>query len=376
MKKIALIGSTGSIGVQTLEVVKNNPDKFKVVSLAGGDNKQLFCKQVKEFSPSVATLKSPIDTKEYKNTCFFFGEDAYLNAITEEVDTVVIAIVGFKGVVVLLDAIKKGKNVALANKESLVVGGELVKRELSKNKVNLSPIDSEHSAVWQALNFDFNADFNKILLTCSGGAFRDLSYDQLKCVDGLKALNHPNWNMGKRITVDCATLVNKAFEVIEAKWLYNTSFSKIGVIIHRESIIHSMVELKDNQVMAVLSYPDMKLPISLALSYPDRLNSETKSLDFYKLKNLSFDEIDDKRFPAFNTVLSAGKKGGVYPAIANGADEVAVDLFLKGKISYFDINDVINQALDCFKGDNTVSLENLKSADNFARNFVKNKFGE
>lgn len=377
MKKIALIGSTGSIGKQTLSVVSRNSDKFEIVSLAGGNNTGEFLEQVKTFKPKVATLINPVsDLSEYKGTEFFFGEDAFTNAIIDEADIVVVALVGFKGIIAVLDAIEKGKDIALANKESLVVGGALV-MELARQKgVKITPIDSEHSAVWQALNFDYNAPFNKIILTASGGAFRDKTLEQMKTLTAKDALLHPNWNMGAKITIDCATLVNKAFEVLEAKWLYNTTFDKIDVIIHRESIIHSMVELNDGSVIAQLSYPNMEIPIALALSYPERLKSNVNSLSFAQLKNLSFESVDHERFPCFNLVLDSAKAGALYPAVVNGANEQAVQMFLDGKIAYTDIYKGIYGALMSFGGSHHVHYEDLVEADAYARRYVKEFFGE
>lgn len=378
MKKIALIGSTGSIGRQTLDVVKNNPDKFQIISLAGGNNVGEFLSQVAFFKPKVATMATEIEKEKLSNLDaeFFFGENAFTNAIIEEADVVVVALVGFKGIIAVLDAIEKGKNIALANKESLVVGGSLVMQKAKEKGVKIAPIDSEHSAVWQALNFDFDAPFNKIILTASGGAFRDKTIEEMAHLTAKDALIHPNWQMGNKITIDCATLVNKAFEVIEAKWLYNTTFDKIDVIIHRQSIIHSMVELLDNSVIAQMSYPDMRLAIQLALSYPERLTSSVKSLDFASLKSLTFESVDKERFPCFDLIIESAKSGGLYPAVANGANEQAVNLFLQNKIGYNDIFKGIYGALQAFDGSHHVHLEDLEDADKFARNYVNFLFGE
>ncbi len=375
MKKIALIGSTGSIGVQVLNVVRNNPDKFKIVSLAGGNSRERFLEQVKEFNPEIATLKHECDVSEFKNTEFYFGEQSFINAITLDADIVVVSLVGFTGIIAVLEAIKKGKNIALANKESLVVGGELVMRLAKEKGVTITPIDSEHSAIWQALDFDFDKPFNKIILTASGGAFRDYDVNSLRSVTAKEALNHPNWAMGNKITVDCATMVNKAFEVIEAKWLYNTNFDKIDVIIHRESIIHSMVEFIDNSVMAQLSYPSMELPIQLALSYPVRFKSSLKSLDFNTLKSLSFEQVEDKKYPCFSLVRECAKKGGIYTALINGANDTAVELFLKDKIKYGDIYKALDTVVCSYNGDYDGSFESLKSANDYAVNLIKTKFG-
>ena len=380
MKKIALIGSSGSIGQQTLNVVRRNPDKFEIVSLSAGSNFSLFKKQVEEFSPKVATLaitpnQSEFSLDKYNGTEFYFGENAFTNAIINEADIVVIALVGFKGIIAVLDAIKKGKNIALANKESLVVGGEIVMKLAKEKGVSILPIDSEHSAIWQALDFDFNKPFNRIILTASGGAFRDLNEKELKVVKAKDALKHPTWQMGAKITIDCATLVNKAFEVIEAKWLYNSPLNKIDVIIHRESIIHSMVEFIDKSTIAQLSYPTMEVPIALALTYPQRINSAINSLDFAKIGKLTFDSVNVKRFPCFNLVLEGAKKGGVYPAIINGANECAVNLFLQDKISFTDIYKAIFEAVNSYKGSLQTSVEGLISANDYAVLHTKNLFG-
>ena len=375
MKKIALIGSTGSIGVQTLNVVRNNPDKFEIVSLAGGNSRERFFEQVKEFKPKVATLISECDVSEFKDTEFYFGEQSFTNAIVEDADVVVVSLVGFTGIIAVLDAIKKGKNIALANKESLVVGGELVMKLAKVMGVTITPIDSEHSAIWQALNFDFNTPFNKIILTASGGAFRDYSANELAFVTAKDALKHPNWAMGSKITVDCATMVNKAFEVIEAKWLYNTNFDKIDVIIHRQSIIHSMVEFVDNSVIAQLSNPSMELPIQIALSYPNRFNSSVKPLDFALLKTLSFEEVDNDKYPCFNLVRECAKKGGIYTALINGANDTAVDLFLKDKIKYGDIFKSLDMAVNSYNGSYDGTFESLKTANDYAVDLIKTKFG-
>lgn len=375
MINVALIGSTGSIGTQTLNVIRRYPDKFNIVSLSAGRNEKLFSEQVKEFKPKVATLFEKTNNDLPKKTEYYFGENAFTNAIIDEADVVVIALVGFKGIIAVLDAIEKGKNIALANKESLVVGGDIVIKKAKGKGVKIVPIDSEHSAVFQALNFDFNKPFKNIILTASGGAFRDYDYNELKNVKAVDALKHPNWTMGNKITIDCATLVNKAFEVIEAKWLYNTSFDKIKAIIHRESIIHSMVEFEDSSVIAQMSYPSMEIPITVALSYPDRFYAGVNSLDFASLGKLTFDKIDKKRFPCFDLVLQAGKMQGGYPAVANGANERAVELFLHDKISYFDIYKSIDDCLNAYNNKYDGTYQSLEQANDFAVDRVNRMFG-
>lgn len=378
MKKIAVIGSTGSIGVQTLNVIRRFPKEFKIVSLAGGYNAGLFLRQIEEFRPSVATLATEVNSAYVapKGTKLFTGENAFTNAITEDADIVVIALVGFNGIIAVLDAINKGKNIALANKESLVVGGELVMKKAKEKGVSIVPVDSEHSAIWQALDFEFDRDFKKIILTASGGAFRDTPPRELKRVTSKDALKHPNWKMGEKITVDCATMINKAFEIAEAKWLYNTSFEKIDVIIHRESIIHSMVEYSDNSVIAQMSYPDMELPIQIALTYPDRLKSNIRGLNFAEIGKLTFEKVDHERYPCFNLAVEALKRGGAYPAVLNGANEEAVKLFLCDKIGYMDIYSCIYGALEAFNGKYDGGFESLSAANEFGFNYVRSKFGE
>ena len=375
MKKIALIGSTGSIGKQVLNVVRNNPDKFSVASLAAGNNLTLFTEQVKEFKPLVATAIKCPNEKLPDGTEYCFGETAFKDAIISEADVVVVALVGFSGIIAVKEAIDKGLNIALANKESIVAGGELIMPAVKKSGITLAPVDSEHSAVWQALGFNFDTPFKKIILTASGGALRDYDAERLKTVTFKEALSHPNWNMGSKITVDCATLINKGLEVIEAKWLYNTSFDKIDVVIHRESIIHSMVEFNDNAVIAQLGYPSMETPISLALSYPERLKGDVESVDFVSLKKLSFEAPDVKRFPCFSLAVEAGKKGGLYPAVLIGADDAAVKLFSEGKIGYCDIYTAISGALDKFSGGKINSFDDITEAAEFARRYVESKFG-
>ncbi len=377
MKKIAIIGSTGSIGRQTLSVIRRHSDKFKVVALAAGNNADLFCEQVKEFKPEIATLSVYDDRLKNLSprTEFFFGENAFVNAVTEDADLAVVALVGFTGIIAVADAIEKGVDIALANKESLVAGGEIVMRRAKEAGVRILPVDSEHSAIWQALGFKFDAPFKKLILTASGGAFRDYSEEQLLHATAKDALKHPNWQMGAKITVDCATLVNKAFEVIEAKWLYSAPFEKIDVIIHRESIIHSMVELYDGAVMAQMSYPSMELPIQLALTYPDRLETDVKGLDFAALRTLTFSAPDFKRFPCFGLVVNAGKAGGLYPAVAGGANDAAAELFLKEKIAFGDIYRAIDGALNAFPNRVCKNLGDVLAANAFARDYVTKLFG-
>lgn len=375
MKNIALIGSTGSIGRQVLNVVRRHSDKYNIVSLSAGSNVSLLKEQIKEFNPKIATSSVEFSTEEFTDVEFFFGENAFVDAIIDA-DVVVVSLVGFKGILAVLRAIDKGIDIALANKESLVVGGDIVTKKVKEKGVNIFPIDSEHSAIWQVLNYDYKKPFKNLILTASGGAFRDFDYKDLKQATALDALKHPNWTMGNKITIDCATLVNKAFEVIEAKWLYDTTFDNIKAIIHRESIIHSMVEFEDNSVLAQMSYPTMEIPITVALNFPQRIDCGVKSLDFAKLGSLTFSEIDDRRFPCFKLVLDGAKKGGGYPAVINGANEQAVKMFLNNKISYFDIYKSIDMCLNAYSNNYDGTFESLNYANEFAVNKVIEQFGE
>lgn len=378
MINIALIGSTGSIGVQTLDVAARYPDKFRVVSLAAGANTRAFFNQVEKFKPSVATLAAPIpeDFKlSHGETRFFSGEEAYLNAVTDNADIAVVALVGFIGVKAVLKAIEKGKNVALANKESLVAGGALVMKAAAEKGVKIFPIDSEHSAVWQSLGFDTEKPYKKIILTASGGAFRDKPLSELENLTAEEALKHPNWNMGKKITVDCATMVNKGFEVIEAMWLFGAPLEKIEVVIHRESIIHSMVEYDDNAVIAQLGAPSMEIPIQLAIS-GERLPVKTPPLDFAAIGNLTFGKVDEKRYPCFYLALECAKKGANYPCALNAANEIAVNAFLDGKIKFTDIYTVIYKTVRATEKREITSLALLEAEDCTARKTALKIIGE
>ena len=307
--------------------------------------------------------------------CFSFEDLGHfyllLNAIISDADIVVVSVVGFAGLKAVLKAIELKKDIALANKESLVVGGDFVMPLAKANGVNIYPIDSEHSAIWQALSFDREKPFKKLILTASGGAFRDYSKEMLKSATAQSALKHPNWQMGAKITIDCATLVNKAFEVIEAKHLYGANFNQIEALIHKQSIIHSMVEFEDNSVIAQMSYPTMEIPIALALDNTLRVASNVSSLDFIKLGALTFEEIDKERFPCFDLVVNAGKAGKCYPAVANGANEVAVSAFLQGKIGYLDIYKLIDGALSAYNSVEKFDVDAIFNADKWAREYAQ-----
>lgn len=372
MKKIALIGSTGSIGRQVLEVVDENVDKFKIVSLAANKNYALLTEQMSRYKPVIATLSDQMSasriTEIPSETTFYYGQNAIKHAVNVDCDVVVIATVGFSGLEAVIEAIKLKKPIALANKESLVAGGEIVTKLAKQNNVPIIPIDSEHSAIWQSLDFDLNKPFKNLILTCSGGAFRDVPLENFDKLTKEQALLHPNWKMGDKITIDCATMANKGFEVAEAKWLFSCDLDKIKVVIHRQSIIHSMVEFNDNSVICQMSNPDMKIPIALSLSYPERLKSQTPPIDFWGL-NLSFERVDINRYPNFDLVIKSLKMGKNYPCAISSSNEVAVDMFLKGQIKFTQIYDINSFVLDSIKQEK-VTLESLIETDKKARSLA------
>ena len=372
MKKIALIGSTGSIGMQVLQVVDKHPESFKIVSLCANKNAKLLSEQISRYKPVIATLTDSLAAQNIKNlptnTTFYYGENSMLHAVCECADIVFVAVTGFAGLKAVLSAINQGKTVALANKESLVCGGELVTRLAKEKGVQIIPVDSEHSAIWQCLDFDREKPFEKLILTASGGAFRDLPLENLDSVTAEDALKHPNWDMGKKITIDCATMVNKAFEVIEAKWLFNTTYDKIDVLVHPQSIVHSMVSFRDGSVIAQLARADMKLPIALALTYPERFEVSSDKLSLVG-KSLDFLSLDDNRYPCFSIVMEAAKRGGVYPCAVSCANEVAVEYFLQGKIKFSKIQDVLRYVLDNITPMD-VTYDNLVGVDKLAKSLA------
>lgn len=378
MKKIALLGSTGSIGRQVLDVVDRYPDKYSIVSLAAKSNAKLLSEQIKKYKPIAAGLTDPVNVREIsglpKETTLYTGERALLHCVLSEADIVFVAVVGFCGLQAVLESVNMGKTVALANKEALVAGGELVMPLAKSKNVEIIPVDSEHSAIWQCLAFEKERQFKKIILTASGGALRDVPIENLSSVTPELALKHPNWKMGPKITVDCATMFNKGLEVIEAKWLFNAPLDKIDVLIHPQSIVHSMVEYADNALIAQLSVPSMDIPIQLALTYPERIKSGIEPLDLTK-QPLTFSAVDEKRYPCFNIALQAAKLGGVYPCAVSGANEEAVKLFLNGIISYTEIYDYLLYAADTVK-QTEVTVESLAFTDGAARQAVYRRLKE
>lgn len=375
MIKISLIGSTGSIGRQVVDVALRHKDKFKIITLAAGGNAKLLEEQANLLHPEVIALADPekaCEIKELpKGTALYTGENAVLHAVSEKSDIVFVAVSGFAGLKPTLEGISLGKDIALANKETLVAGGEIVMKLAKEKGVRIIPVDSEHSAIFQCLGFKRDADFRKLIITASGGAFRDLPKEKIGKMNAADALRHPNWNMGKKITIDCATLLNKGLEVIEACRLYNAPLEKVEAIIHPESIIHSMVEFCDGAIMAQLGYPSMEIPIQLALTYPKRYETGVPFLSLAG-KTLHFDNIDTDRFPCFSLALDAYKKGGLYPCAMNAANEAAVMLYLEDKIKFYDIAELISYATEKTQN-GEVTYDNLVFADAEARRAVQKK---
>ena len=376
MKIISLLGSTGSIGISTLDIVRRNPDRFAVASMTAGSNVELFAQQVKEFKPSLVSIFNPSKIGSLKELLqgedveILSGEEGTVKAATHpDASLVVSAIVGSAGLVPSLAAIQSNKDLALANKETLVVAGELVLRE-ARGKVNLIPIDSEHSAILQALNGEKKERIKKIILTGSGGPFRTFTKEEMENVTVKQALNHPNWKMGAKITIDSATMMNKGLEYIEAKWLFGLD-TCVEIIVHPQSIIHSMIEFIDTSIMAQLGLPDMRVPITYAMTYPDRIECKLPSLDLTAVKQLTFEEPDYEKFPCIKLAQEALDTGYTMPAVLNAANEVAVQSFLDEAISFKDIADTIRMAMNNHKCHPIDSLEDVQSADRWAREEVK-----
>lgn len=382
MKNITVLGVTGSIGMQTVDVVKNHLDKFKIVAMSAGYN----IKQVEEILEMIDVEYVCVVQKKdaqylqekYPDLKVTYGQEGLIKIATlPQIDIVLNAIVGFAGLVPTIEAIKAKKDIALANKETLVVAGHIITKLVKENNVRLLPVDSEHSAIFQSLNGEKHQQIKRIILTASGGSFRDKSRDELIGVTVEEALNHPNWSMGAKITIDSATLFNKGLEVIEAKWLFDVSYDQIDVLIHPESIIHSMVEFVDTSVIGQLGNPDMRLPIQYALTYPDRdvlVNGE--SLDLAKIASLTFKKPDLDRFKALALAYKAGRTGGSMPCVLNGANEIANELFRNNKIEFLQIEELVEKALKAHQVISDPTLEQLVKVDSWARNFVLKEIGE
>ena len=351
-KQIAILGSTGSIGTQALDVITQHPDKFEVYALTANNNIDLLIEQAIKFTPEVVviandnnylTLKEALQSYPIK---VWSGIDAISDVVqNNHIDIVLAAMVGFSGLKPTISALKAGKTVALANKETLVVAGEHIIKLALKNRAPILPVDSEHSAIFQCLNGEDLNRVNKIWLTASGGPFRNFSIDQLQNVTKEQALNHPSWNMGAKVTIDSSTLMNKGFEMIEAKWLFDIDPSHIEVVVHPQSIVHSMVEFEDTSVMAQMGVPDMRVPIQYAFSFPQRLKSDFERANFLQLSNLTFEEPNLKVFKNLSFAYDAINKGGNMPCILNAANEIAVEKFLEDKVSFLGMSDVLEQTM-------------------------------
>ncbi len=377
-KNIVILGATGSIGTQALEVVENLKN-INIVGLSTNTNIDILEKQIRKYNPMYVCVtnieKANILKENIKDTKtqILTGEEGLIKLATlDNVDTILNSLVGNVGLLPTIYGIRAKKHIALANKETLVSAGELVIKEAKKYNVNIYPIDSEHSAIFQCLQGNKYDEIEKIILTASGGPFRD--HTSLENVTLKEALNHPNWSMGKKITIDSATLMNKGLEVIEAKWLFNVDVDKIEVIIHPQSIIHSMVEYKDSAIMAQLGTPDMKVPIQYALAYPSRIKNDFEKLDLLKYNNLTFKKPDYELFPCLKYAFDAIKIGGTMPCVLNASNEIAVEYFLKEKIKFTDIPKIVYKTMEEHKNKNKLnySLEDVLQADKFARDFAKN----
>ena len=381
MKSITLLGSTGSIGTQTLDIVSQNPDKFKLVGLAAGNNVEMLAQQVRQFQPEIVAIRNeeklPILQEALADLdpqpTLLAGEAGIVEvARYGDAEAVVTGIVGCAGLLPTIAAIEAGKDIALANKETLIAGGPVVNPAIAKHGVKLLPADSEHSAIFQCLQGVPEGGLRRIILTASGGAFRDWPVEKLSEVTVADAITHPNWSMGRKITVDSATLMNKGLEVIEAHYLFGLDYDDIDIVVHPQSIIHSLIELQDTSVLAQLGWPDMRLPLLYALSWPDRIATDWEPLDLVKAGDLTFREPDRQKYPCMDLAYAAGRAGGSMTAVLNAANEQAVALFLEEKIEFLDIPKVIEQACDRHQADNCPdpSLEDILAADRWARQAV------
>lgn len=378
MKKIVLLGATGSIGTQTVNVIKHHSLEFEIIGLSAGNNIPLLKELLNELTSLRYLCVANEDdatklAKEYPSLCVYYGDEGLKKlAQIQDYDIFVNAVVGFRGLVPLLVAIQNNKVIALANKESLVAGGPLVKQALSKHNGYLFPIDSEHSAIFQCLQGNSIEEVDKLIITASGGSFRDKTREELVDVSVEDALKHPNWNMGGRITIDSATMANKGFEVIEAFYLFDIPFDRIEVVLHKESVIHSMIQYRDHAIMAQIGTADMRIPIQYALSYPDRLKMyDDKPFNFLDHPTLHFAKADEVRYPLLALAYEVGRKGGNLGAIMNAADEEAVSLFLKKEISFLEIEEYVIKAVKTLPYIELPTLEEIVESDRKSREFVQ-----
>ena len=369
MKNISLLGATGSIGMQTLDVIKSHSDRFELVAFSSGKNIELTKKIIQEFRPLLVSVAEKKDYEQLKQIFpdihFSYGMDGLIEvAVFDKADILVNAVIGSVGLYPTLQAIEAGKVIAIANKETLVTAGHIVMDAAAKYNVPVLPVDSEHSAIFQCLQGENPKNIERLIITASGGSFRDLSRKELEQVTVDDALNHPNWSMGAKITIDSATMMNKGLEVIEAHWLFGLPYEKIDVLLHKESIIHSMVEFHDSSVIAQLGTPDMRIPIQYALSFPERLPAANgKRLDLAAMGKLHFQHMDLERFRCLHLAFEAGKAGGTLPTVLNAANEVAVQKFLKQEISFLQIEDLIEKALNSHQNILNPSLEVIQEID-------------
>jgi 1-deoxy-D-xylulose-5-phosphate reductoisomerase len=381
VKAITLLGSTGSIGTQTLDIVTHHPDQFRIVGLAAGRNIALLAEQIRQFKPEIVAIADPTQIDELKTAIsdvapqpiLVSGEAGVVEvAAYGDAQAVVTGIVGCAGLLPTIAAIKAGKDIALANKETLIAGGPVVLPLVEAHGVKLLPADSEHSAIFQCLQGVPEGGLRRIILTASGGAFRDWPVEKLAQVTVADALKHPNWSMGRKITVDSATLMNKGLEVIEAHYLFGLDYDRIDIVIHPQSIIHSLIEAQDTSVLAQLGWPDMRLPLLYALSWPDRIATHWEPLDLVKSGDLTFRKPDHEKYPCMQLAYAVGRAGGCMPAILNAANEQVVALFLDEKITFLDIPKVIEKVCERFQSQNILSptLEDILAADDWARRAV------
>jgi len=369
LTRVAVLGSTGSIGCQTLDVIRAYPQRFKVVGLSAWNNADLLTKQVAEFAPGIVACANPAALRGR------IGADVKRGSITDvacadEVDIIISGVVGKEGLEPVMQALLRGKTVAIANKEAMVMAGGLLQEAARKGGGSIRPVDSEHSAIWQCLAGEDVASVKRLVITASGGALRDLPLAEMEAITPERALAHPNWSMGRKITVDSATLFNKGLEVIEARWLFDVPYDRIDVLMHRESIIHSMVEFVDGSFKAQLSSPDMRQPIQYALSYPERLPTPLKPVDFAGMGSLRFEPLDMERYPCLGYALAAGSRGGTYPAALAAADEEAVNAFLTGRLRFLDIPELLSDTLEGHVTTDEISLEAVLAADAWGREFA------
>ncbi len=377
VKKIILLGATGSIGVQTADIIREHPQEFSLIGFSAGKNMDITRKLIAEFTPEIVCVQQSEDAKilkaEYPAVSFVAGAEGLIEIAVYDADILVNAVLGSVGLEPTLEAIKLGRTIAIANKETLVTAGHLVMDSAKQYGAVILPVDSEHSALFQALNGEKKDQASRLILTASGGSFRDLTREQLKNVTVQDALNHPNWSMGSKITIDSATMVNKGLEVIEAHILFDFAYADIDVVLHRESIIHSMVEFQDTSVMAQLGTPDMRVPIQYALSYPDRLpRPHANRLNLAEIGKLNFQEMDYTRFRALQLAFDAGVAGGTMTTVLNAANEQAVALFLNEEIKFLQIEEMIERAMDQHEVLANPDLETILHVDAETRKSVKN----